>query len=87
MYEAFPVLGGVVLGLIMLKIDNPVVKKVVFAVLSVVLGALATFVIAGEEWWFLLIDIPVVMLFAVATVWALPRLRERMAQRQLAQRH
>lgn len=83
MHEIFPVLAGVLVGLVLLRIHSPRLKTAVFVVLSLILGVTAT-VISGEYaigWEFVLIDIPVVMLSAAAVVVLSPRVRTWVAQR------
>jgi hypothetical protein len=70
MHEIFPVVAGVLVGLITMRIANMRLRTLAFVVLSVVFGVAAT-TLSGEfaiGWEFLLIDIPLVMLCAVATV-------------------
>jgi hypothetical protein len=70
MHEAFPVLAGVCVGLIAMRITNMRLRTLAFVVLSVIFGVAAT-TISGEfsiGWEFLLIDIPLVMVSAIATV-------------------
>ena len=68
--EVFPVVAGVLVGLIALRIANVRLRTFAYVALSVVFGVIAT-TISGEfavSWGFLLIDIPLVMLAGVATV-------------------
>jgi hypothetical protein len=68
--EVFPVVAGVLVGLIALCISNLRLRTVAYVALSVLFGVLAT-TLSGEfalGWEFLLIDIPLVMLSAAATV-------------------
>jgi hypothetical protein len=70
MHEIFPVVAGVFVGLITMRITNMRLRTLAFVVLSVIFGVAAT-TISGEfeiGWEFLLIDIPLVMVSAIATV-------------------
>lgn len=70
LYEVFPVLGGILVGLIGLTL-SPLRRCIaVCAVLSIVIGTAAT-VISGEwreSWAYLLFDIPLVAVVAAATI-------------------
>ncbi len=84
MHEIFPVIAGVLTGLIVLRIHDSRIKTIAFVALSVIFGFTAT-VISGEftiGWEFLLIDIPLVMLSAAAVVVLAPRAKAWAAQRQ-----
>ncbi|RIK46362.1 MAG: hypothetical protein DCC58_03415 [Chloroflexi bacterium] len=86
MHEVFPVLAGVLVGLVLLRVHSPRMKTLAFVALSVALGVTAT-VISGEYvigWEFVLIDIPVVMLSAAAVVVLAPRARTWATARRLA---
>jgi thiamine transporter ThiT len=70
MHEVFPVVAGVLVGLITMRIANMRLRTLAFVVLSVIFGITAT-TISGEfaiSWEFLLVDIPLVMVAAIATV-------------------
>ena len=70
MYEIFPVVAGVLVGSITMRIANIRLRTLAFVVLSVIFGIAAT-TISGEfviGWEFLLIYIPLVMVSAIATV-------------------
>ncbi|MCS7051078.1 MAG: hypothetical protein NZL87_05645 [Thermomicrobium sp.] len=69
MGELLPISAGVVVGLLCWRIASPRLRTAVLVILSVVFGALASF-LTGElalTWGFLLIDIPLVFLVAVGT--------------------
>ena len=70
MHEVFPVVAGAMVGLLTMRIMNIRLRTLAFVVLSVIFGVAAT-TLSGEfaiGWEFLLIDIPLVMATAVATV-------------------
>jgi hypothetical protein len=76
MQELVPVLSGLVIGGL-LRLLPPSLRLPLGGSLIVVFGVLAT-VVSGEfhlTWAFLLIDIPLVALSAVATFYAVHRLR------------
>ena len=70
MHEVFPVVAGMLLGFVALKIDSLSLRAFVVAVMSVLLGIVAT-IISGEaliSWAFVLIDIPLVLASAVGVI-------------------
>lgn len=70
MNEVFPIIAGVFVGLIAMRVANVQLRTLAFVALSVVFGVAAT-TLSGEfaiGWAFLLIDIPLVMLSAAGTV-------------------
>ncbi len=69
MGEILPISAGVVVGLICWRIASVRLRTAALVILSVLFGALASF-LTGElalTWAFLLIDIPLVFLVAVGT--------------------
>lgn len=81
MHEVFPVVAGIATGMVALRIMDLRFRIALIAVMSVLFGVIATF-ISGEaliSWAFVLIDIPLVLVAAVATVVIAPRVIERLA--------
>ncbi len=84
MGEVFPVVAGLAVGIVALRILDLRLRIALMAVMSLVFGVIATF-ISGEaliSWAFVLIDIPLVLVAAVATVVIAPRVVERFAHPQ-----
>lgn len=84
MHEVFPVVAGLAVGMVALRILDLRLRVALIAVMSVIFGVIATF-ISGEaliSWAFVLIDIPLVLIAAVATVAIAPRVVERLAHPQ-----
>lgn len=80
MEETFPILAGVVIGLL-LGVVRPSMRLRVGIPLAVVFGVLAT-VLSGEftiGWEYLLIDIPLVSMAAVATMLVTRHIARRVA--------
>lgn len=81
MQEVFPILSGAIVGLAVLNIESVRLRALALAVLSVILGVIAT-IISSEaliSWAFVLIDIPLVLvsaLVAIGVVIAWQRRRE-----------
>ncbi|TDD71178.1 hypothetical protein [Actinomadura rubrisoli] len=78
--EVFPVVGGILLGLLIVGVRQSL-RLWVAVPAAVVIGFLAT-VVSGEfrmGWEFLLIDIPLVAVAAVATVMVVRLVRRRAA--------
>lgn len=70
MHEVFPVVAGMLLGFAALRIDSVGLRAFVIAIMSILLGVLAT-IISGEaliSWAFVLIDIPLVLASAVGVI-------------------
>jgi hypothetical protein len=83
-HEVFPVVAGLAVGMVALRILDLRLRVALIAVMSVIFGVIATF-ISGEaliSWAFVLIDIPLVLIAAVATVAIAPRVVERLAHPQ-----
>ena len=84
MGEVFPVLAGIALGMVALRIMDLRLRAGLIVVMSVVFGVIATF-ISGEaliSWAFVLIDIPLVLAAALCTIAIAPRVIDRLAQPQ-----
>lgn len=68
--EFFPITAGLVIGLVVLRIASPRLRAVALIALSVLAGVLASY-ISGElfiGWEFIIFDIPLVFIAAVAVV-------------------
>lgn len=75
MNEIFPVVAGVLVGFIAMRVVSLRVRAAVIAVLSVLFGVAAS-AISGElalTWEFILVDIPLVAISALATVFVVRR--------------
>jgi hypothetical protein len=84
MHEIFPIAAGVMVGLIALRITSARLRTLAYVALSIIFGVTAT-AISGEftiTWAFLLIDIPLVMLSAAATVALLTYVPRWLARRR-----
>ncbi len=84
MGEVFPVVAGIALGMVALRVLDLRLRIALMAVMSVVFGVIAT-AISGEaliSWAFVLIDIPLVLFAAVTTAVIAPRVIERLAHPQ-----
>jgi hypothetical protein len=76
MHEVFPVMAGVVVGLIAMRIASVQLRALAVVVLGVIFGVTAS-AISGElaiSWEFILVDIPLVMASAVVTIFAARRI-------------
>ena len=83
MSELFPVLAGVCIGFVVQWIANTRMRTGALFVLSILVGFTASY-ISGElfvSWDFLLVDIPLVFLAAVATALVLTWQRSRWVSR------
>lgn len=70
MNEVFPVVAGLLLGFAAFRIESIRLRAIVVAVVSVLLGVVAT-IISGESlisWAFVLIDVPLVLACAVGAL-------------------
>lgn len=79
MSELFPMLAGVCIGFVMQWIASPRLRIVALCVLSILAGFTASF-ISGElfvSWDFLFVDIPLVLVAALATTFVLNWQRSR----------
>jgi hypothetical protein len=56
MYEVFPIIAGVVIALLVPRFVGERQRKIAYAVLGILTAAAAT-IIAGEEWFFIFIDL------------------------------
>ena len=79
LFEAFPFIFGVLLGLTWLKMGGPQLRRVPWAVAAIALGSLATF--ASGEWkqsvLYFAFDIALVAVVSIATVVGVQYLRRR----------
>lgn len=85
MHEVFPVVAGIAVGLVALRVTSLQLRWLLVAVASVIFGVLAT-IISGEaliSWAFVLIDIPLVLGAAVGTMVVAPWVIERIAHERL----
>jgi hypothetical protein len=85
MHEVFPVVAGIAVGLVALRIASLQLRWLFVGVLSVIFGVMATF-ISGESlisWAFVLIDIPLVLGAAIGTMVVAPWVIERIAHERL----
>lgn len=70
MYEVFPVVAGIIIGLLGPRlVSSTEQRRWVYAFLGIAVAALAT-IIAGEEWFFIFIDLAEVFLAIGVTVYA-----------------
>lgn len=68
MYEVFPVVAGIIIGLLVPRfISSTFQRRWAYAFLGIAVAALAT-IIAGEEWFFIVIDLAEVFLAIGVTV-------------------
>jgi hypothetical protein len=85
MHEVFPVVAGIAVGLVALRVTSLQLRWLLVAVASVIFGVLAT-IISGEAlmgWAFVLIDIPLVLGTAIGTMVVAPWVIERIAHERL----
>lgn len=85
MHEVFPVVAGIAVGLVALRVTSLQLRWLLVAVASVIFGVLAT-IISGEaliSWAFVLIDIPLVLGAAIGTMVVAPWVIERIAHERL----
>ena len=77
MYEVFPVVAGVIIGLLVPRLVSSVQqRRWVYAFLGIAVAALAT-IIAGEEWFFIFIDLAEVFLAIGITIYVADFLSRR----------
>ena len=77
MYEVFPIIAGLVIGLLVPRFVSSVPqRRWVYAFLGIAVAALAT-LIAGEEWFFIFIDLAEVFLAIGVTVYVVDYLSRR----------
>ena len=68
MYEVFPLAAGVIIGLLVPRlVASAQQRRWMYALLGIAVAALAT-VLAGEEWFFIFIDLAGVLLAIGVTV-------------------
>ncbi len=75
MQEIFPVMAGVLVGVIAMRVASLRLRAIAIALLSVLFGVAAS-AVSGElalSWEFVLVDIPLVAISALATVFVLRR--------------
>jgi hypothetical protein len=79
LFEAFPFIFGVLLGLTWMKIGGPQARRVTWAIAAIGLGSLSTF--ASGEWkqsvLFFAFDIALVAVVSIATVYGVRFLQRR----------
>jgi len=68
MYEMFPILAGVIIGLLGPRFVDGSQRKVIYGALGVVVAALAT-IFASEAWCFIFIDLAFVFIAMVVTTY------------------
>jgi hypothetical protein len=66
MYEVFPVIAGVIIALLVPRYVPSGQRKIAYGALGIFVAALAT-IIAGEEWFFIFIDLAAVFVAIVVT--------------------
>lgn len=77
MYEVFPVVAGVIIGLLVPRfVADATQRKGIYAFLGVAVAALAT-IIAGEEWFFIFVDLAEVFLAMGITIYVVDYLARR----------
>jgi Na+/H+ antiporter NhaD/arsenite permease-like protein len=77
MYEVFPVVAGVIIGLLVPRlVTSAHQRRWVYAFLGIAVAALAT-IIAGEEWFFIFIDMAEVFLAIGITIYVVDYLSRR----------
>ena len=83
LFEAFPFIFGVLLGLTWLRMGGPRARRVLWAIAAIGLGSLATF--ASGEWrasyLYFAFDIALVAVVSIATVVGIGYLRRRQSSR------
>jgi Na+/H+ antiporter NhaD/arsenite permease-like protein len=77
MYEVFPVVAGIIIGVLVPRfVSSAQQRRWVYAFLGIAVAALAT-IIAGEEWFFIFIDLAEVFLAIGVTVYVVDYLSRR----------
>jgi hypothetical protein len=76
MYEVFPIVAGVIMGLLVPRFVSVATRKYVYSALGIAIAALAT-IIAGEEWFFIFIDLAQVFLALGVTLYVVRYLQNR----------
>lgn len=77
MYELFPIVAGVIIGVLVPRlVSSAQHRRGIYAFLGVAVAALAT-IIAGEEWFFIFIDLAEVFLAMGVTIYAVDYLSRR----------
>jgi hypothetical protein len=68
MYEVFPLVAGVVIALLVPHVVSARQRTATFVALGIIVAAVAT-IIAGEEWFFIFIDLAEVFIAMGVTLW------------------
>jgi hypothetical protein len=77
MYEVFPVVAGIIIGVLVPRlVSSTQQRRWVYAFLGIPVAALAT-IIAGEEWFFIFIDLAEVFLAIGVTIYVVDYLSRR----------
>lgn len=77
MYEVFPIVAGVIIGLLVPRfVGSAEQRRWIYAFLGIAVAALAT-IIAGEEWFFIFVDLAEVFLAMGATIYVVDYLSRR----------
>ncbi len=77
MYEVFPIVAGVVIGLLAPRLVSSAQQRTwVCAILGIAVAALAT-IVAGEEWFFIFVDLAEALLAIAVTVYVVDALSRR----------
>ncbi len=77
MYEVFPIVAGIVIGLLVPRfVASAQQRRWVYALLGIAVAALAT-IIAGEEWFFIFVDLAEVFLAMGITIYLVDYLARR----------
>lgn len=68
MYEIFPIVAGILIGILVPRITRTTEqRRTAYAILAVAVAFVATMV-AGEEWFFIVIDLAEVLIAIAVTV-------------------
>ncbi|MEZ4499551.1 MAG: hypothetical protein R2839_05635 [Thermomicrobiales bacterium] len=76
MYEIFPIVAGAIIALLIPRFFHGRDLRWALGIAGVGTAALATF-LAGEEWFFIVIDLALVFLAIGATLYVVSYVRER----------
>jgi hypothetical protein len=77
MYEVFPIITGVIIALLVPRfVSSGTQRRWTYAFLGIAVAALAT-IIAGEEWFFIFIDLAEVFLAIGVTLYVVSYLSRR----------
>jgi len=76
-YEVFPIVAGIIIGLLVPRfVASATQRRWTYAFLGVAVAALAT-IIAGEEWFFIAVDLAEVFLAIGVTIYVVDYLSRR----------